>query len=81
MLAQLAYVNAYSPLSEEAPVQSIRDDEPGHYVPRVIKYLLYAFTAAPLSAYAAINLLAWRAVRKARPLASTLARRPQVHPP
>ncbi len=42
-------------------MQSIRDDEPGHYLPRVVKYLLYAFTAAPLSAIAAINLLAWRA--------------------
>ena len=42
-------------------MQSIRDDEPGHYLPRVVKYLLYAFTAAPLAAIAAINLLAWRA--------------------
>ena len=42
-------------------MQSIRDDEPGHYLPRVVKYLLYAFTAAPLSAIAGINLLAWRA--------------------
>ncbi len=38
-----------------------RDDEPGHYLPRVVKYLLYAFTAAPLSVIAAVNLLAWRA--------------------
>ena len=42
-------------------MQSIRDDEPGHYLPRVVKYLLYAFLAAPLSAIAGINLLAWRA--------------------
>ena len=42
-------------------MQSLRDDEPGHYLPRAVKYLLYAFTAAPLSAIAAINLLAWRA--------------------
>ena len=42
-------------------MQSIRDDEAGYYLPRVVKYLLYAFTAAPLSAIAGINLLAWRA--------------------
>ncbi len=42
-------------------MQSIRDDEPGHYLPRVVKYLLYASTAAPLAAIAGINLLAWRA--------------------
>ncbi len=42
-------------------MQSIRDDEPGHNLPRVVKYLLYAFTAAPLLAIAGINLLAWRA--------------------
>ena len=45
-------------------MQPIRDDEAGNRIPRIAKYLHYVFTAAPLAAVAAVNLLSWRAAVK-----------------
>ncbi len=45
-------------------MQSIRANERENDIPWVPRYLHYAFTAAPLSAIAALNLLAWRAAVK-----------------